>query len=424
MKPNQFKLRIFHLHEDHFSGALFMVTGPRCYNPDQSKRRWRRYFNSLGEAKAYLERRIIELINYGANYDALDPASHMDAVRALRLLNEEAPELSLFDAVKLAIKTHFSVKRAPSVGALIADLIREKEIAVADGRYEANSLTYLRKNLSIFEAAIGAKVNIALITADDIREFLAGLEGGPRTRVCRYDAIRLLFNVAVKRGLLKSSPLLGVEAPRVPMKVPGILTPDEARRWLTAVMQEAPEFLGYYVLSLFAGIRSAEITRLSWTQVDLDECIVYLPGALTKTGIARTVQLSPNAVLWLQCCQREGMVLSKTLVDSRWWVRKKLLAIVGFTRWPHNGGRHSFVSYHYAWHRNEHYTASEAGHDVRILRRFYKAVVTRKQAEQYWSIVPPGGATGAGSNVIPMTGTSSATEGVSIATWPVLAPSA
>lgn len=421
-KPNQYKLVIRALHEDHFSGCLFEVTGPRVYNPDGSRKRWRRYFDTMAEAQAFLTQRVVELTNFGTAIGTLDPNSHMDAVRAIQLLKQDAPELCLYEAARLAVKIHFSIKRAPTLGALIDDLIRKKEIDVKNGRYQSGNLTHLAKRLREFADVIGTNTNIAEITSDDVRKFMQSLNKPEAALVPAWQSIRLLFNTAVQDGQLKVSPLVGLKAPKYERKTPEVLTPEQAERWLLTVLEHRPGQLAYYVLSFFAGLRSEEITRLKWDYVDLDEGCINLPAAITKTNVAREVALSPNARLWLRICNRDGvMVISKTEADARDWVRKRLLPIAGLKYWPHNSGRHSFVSYHCAYFRNDYLTASEAGHEVRILKRYYKAGVTRKDAHKYWSIVPPGSGVQSASNVIVMP---AGPIDIAATGWPSLVPSA
>jgi hypothetical protein len=56
---------------------------------------------------------------------------------------------------------------------------------------------------------------------------------------------------------------------------------------------------------------------------------------------------------------------------------------------PRNALRHSFVSYRLAATQNPNQTALEAGHDVKILFRHCRELVTQADAQTWFGIHPP-----------------------------------
>ena len=44
----------------------------------------------------------------------------------------------------------------------------------------------------------------------------------------------------------------------------GIFTPEELNRLLSAAQENVPDVLGFLVIGAFAGLRMAEIERLTW----------------------------------------------------------------------------------------------------------------------------------------------------------------
>jgi integrase len=51
--------------------------------------------------------------------------------------------------------------------------------------------------------------------------------------------------------------------------------------------------------------------------------------------------------------------------------------------------RHTFASYHLAYHGSPDKTAHELGHrDTQMLYRHYRQLVTREAAEAFWAIWP------------------------------------
>ena len=51
--------------------------------------------------------------------------------------------------------------------------------------------------------------------------------------------------------------------------------------------------------------------------------------------------------------------------------------------------RHSYASYHLAFHQSADKTALEMGHrDTQMLFRHYRELVTKEEAQAYWKIEP------------------------------------
>jgi integrase len=61
----------------------------------------------------------------------------------------------------------------------------------------------------------------------------------------------------------------------------------------------------------------------------------------------------------------------------------------GITKWPANGLRHSFGSYHLAHFRDVKDLALELGHTrSEVTFRHYRELVTPSEAERFWKIAP------------------------------------
>ena len=72
------------------------------------------------------------------------------------------------------------------------------------------------------------------------------------------------------------------------------------------------------------------------------------------------------------------------------WHRDAAKTKAKLDKWPDNGMRHSFGSYHFAKHNNGALTATEMGHrgETRTLFSHYRALVRPKEAERFWKIKP------------------------------------
>jgi hypothetical protein len=89
----------------------------------------------------------------------------------------------------------------PDVGTLVADFLADAE---AGGAYPRDQLRALRRELAHVVASDLGDRDVAAVGAEDIQPL-----SGPVV-----DALRLVFAYAVERGLIRSSPLVGL-APAV-----------------------------------------------------------------------------------------------------------------------------------------------------------------------------------------------------------------
>ena len=64
-------------------------------------------------------------------------------------------------------------------------------------------------------------------------------------------------------------------------------------------------------------------------------------------------------------------------------------------KWKHNALRHSFISYRVAQTQNVAQVALEAGNSPQMIFKHYRELVTPKEAEAWFAIVPEAGAAAA-----------------------------
>jgi integrase len=86
----------------------------------------------------------------------------------------------------------------------------------------------------------------------------------------------------------------------------GIFTPEQMER----LMQAAPhDLIAVLAIGGFAGLRGAEIARLSWSAVDLGRKIIELRAGQAKTASRRIVPIADNLATWLAKIDRNGPVV-------------------------------------------------------------------------------------------------------------------
>jgi integrase len=121
--------------------------------------------------------------------------------------------------------------------------------------------------------------------------------------------LRALFNWAVKRGRLPSSPVSGVDAPTKERTRDRVLSDDELR-WLRRGCEKIDWPFGPLVkLLLFTGQRRDEVASLQWSELDVDRRTWTLPREKTKNNHAHEIHLSDAAIEVLDSLPRIGALL-------------------------------------------------------------------------------------------------------------------
>jgi len=244
-----------------------------------------------------------------------------------------------------------------------------------------NSLKYrLGKFTKRFACPIGN------ITGAEMEAFLLDPKHkwSERTRFNIQQTVTGLFNFAARKGYLEKdgSPMDKIERLGSPASDPKVFPPTHLERLLRLASATKPELVPYIAIGAFAGLRSAEISRLTWEDhIDFDEGAIRLPSGITKTSRRRTVTMHPTLLQWLLPSKgKKGKVAP--YYNMHKFTHK--LAVAAKVPWVQNGLRHSCISYGMALNPNAHYWAEQSGHSVAVLQTSYKQLVTLKDAEQWF----------------------------------------
>jgi integrase len=263
------------------------------------------------------------------------------------------------------------------------------------------------------------------IERDDVVRWLEAGGWSPKTRNGYLGDVRACFEWAVREGLCAVNPAREIAKAKLGDGEIGTLTLGQCEELLLAALAMTKDegrrtngvsMMGFIVLGMFGGLRPAEIQRLDWSAVDVEEGTVIVAGAQAKTRRRRVVDLSGNAVEWLRCAQNvetrmrneEGPICGRYW-DARWRMFRRSLGWAvgsgerGITEtvgpgdkewgrlglWPHNALRHTYASMHYAMWQDEAKLQAQMGHEsAAMLHRHYRALKMRKEAERFWALRP------------------------------------
>lgn len=108
--------------------------------------------------------------------------------------------------------------------------------------------------------------------------------------------IRKLFNWCIERGIVETSPIVGLKAPTKEQSRDRVLDDDEVVRLLQACRNENYPFRQIVPMLLATAQRRGELAEMRWTEVDVEEKIWVIPANRSKNGKPHVVPLSDYAL--------------------------------------------------------------------------------------------------------------------------------
>jgi integrase len=156
------------------------------------------------------------------------------------------------------------------------------------------------------------------------------------------------------------------------------------------------ELLPFLTLGFFCGVRpDGELQKLNWSDVHLSEenpQVVIRPEVSKTKRRRRFIDLSPNALAWIEVYRRSGQPLNGKVVPfSASTLKRKrndLCRATGVT-WIQQGMRHTYCSSWLAMHGDINKLVLQSGHtDTQTMWEHYHRGMTQAEAEKFWSIVP------------------------------------
>ena len=266
------------------------------------------------------------------------------------------------------------------VGEIVDELLAAKRNAGLSDRYIETLRTYLNRFADSFQTNIGS------INTSAIALWLDSLKIGPRSRNNVRQAIVTLFNFARRRGYLpkgETTEAADVETVRDGESEIAILTPAELSKLLR---KSKSLYQLYFALAAFTGIRSAELLRLEWNEINLEKGHIEVKARKGKTATGRVVPIQPNLAKWLEPYRgsKEKLFKSRRTVDSAIKFAKRL-----HIPWKANCLRHSYATYRLSILPDAGRVALEMGNSPAKLFTNYRELDRHNHAPEWFAIEPP-----------------------------------
>jgi integrase len=356
-------------------------------------------FSDLAKAKTHAKQRARELAKGAMSVLSLKREEAAEYRRALELLKPLG--LSLIEAAQQAVKSNRGVNQTVTVGTVITELLKDREVQGLSVKYRYNlQRTHFRFG-SVFQEA-----RLASLDRPTIKTFLDGLDcrcrGGRRPATARTrNNYRAAIGLVIEHAkVLKYLPKehdsiedMLKEYNEAP-KPTEVYTPAEIEMLLRAAWEGRWRVLvPFLAIGAFAGVRHEEIVRLDWKDVPLDGGEITIQAGNAKTARRRNIPVAENLARWLvefkkdfgPICYRRNMAepLSRFIESES--IRK-----TGFV-WKRNALRHSYLSYRLKIIGNVPLVAIEGGNSPAMIERHYKQLVTADAAKAWFAVQPPTG---------------------------------
>ena len=364
---NPFQLK--HYNDTKRPALKFVV------NFKEAGKRVRKFFSSKIEAQTFVQQKNIAFQNQGRE--------GIEFPSWLRIMAGECNDLlePHDKTIRDATEHYLAYLKASAKSCTVSELSAQMQAAKKADGASTSHLHDLKCRLKRLCADFGDK-NVATISTRQIDEWLRDLNLAPQGRNNYRSAIRSMFNFAIKRNYATTNPAANTEKAKVVNKAPGILTVAQATALLKACKSDTAP---YVAISLFAGLRAAEMDKLDWSEVDLDGEHIEVTAKKAKTAQRRLVPIAKNLAAWIRPhVKKSGLVAPQGL-------RKRFDAVksrAGLSDWPPNAMRHSFASYRLAQCHDAAKVSLEMGNSPAMVFAHYRELVKPKDAEQFWKIAP------------------------------------
>lgn len=252
------------------------------------------------------------------------------------------------------------------------------EARLVEGSVSNQHISGSKSRLRMF--AQECNVRVGELTKEMVAKYIASRNGNETTKKNHMIAINMFMGFCVKEGITKNP--LRIEIPKAKPAPVEVIRPEHMeliiRKWPTNGL------ILIYLGGAF-GIRSAEIARLRLG--NLREDGIVLDVDITKTAKRRLIpyrHVSRERLLEL-CGERGVIDHIYNLKGAMGYYFTDTSNRKGIP-WVRNGLRHSWCSYSMALSGDPSTVSYEAGNSPTILGRNYLNLVTKRDAEEYFSV--------------------------------------
>lgn len=231
-----------------------------------------------------------------------------------------------------------------------------------------------------------ADMNLRDIDTPTCHEILNANSSSPLQFIKMRAVLHSVFSCGIRHGWCAANPVSAIPRPAISENEVEPLPWADIQNLLRTAQQEAfNECSAAVGIMLWAGVRPAELARLSWEDIDWQEKVINMRPRHTKTGGCRHVTLQPVLIHWLKkSIKKTGKICPPNWIN-RW---RELRTAAGIHHWQQDVLRHTFASYHLKYRHDISMLQEEMGHrSARLLLTRYLSMkgITQSQARLFWT---------------------------------------
>ena len=379
----------------------------------------RAFFPDEATARRFISEKQAEADTLGAGALILTDSLKREALECLEKLRafvgRDGKTPTLSDAVAVYIREERLAESDKKVGQAVRECLSAK-------RKEGKGLRYLQQfeiNLRKFTKRFGDRP-LGSVKDYEIEKWLDDqYKGGkglaPTTRNNLLTYVVAFYSWCVEEGRTAQHPALRIKYLKLRRHSDDdssqgrLLTPDQ----LKVILADCPDdFRPTLCLLAFAGVRVAEMARLSWTHLKNDSATLYLNRGITKTDEGRTTPIPEAVARYLEKqrpeegddgfifkgCRDDAVKGLSEAEEARRDVNRVMRLNVRLNRlkksvrkhfpWPNNALRASALSYRVQLTGSTDRTAEEMGNSKTILKRTYQELTTEAEAKEWFATDP------------------------------------
>ncbi len=229
------------------------------------------------------------------------------------------------------------------------------------------------------------------------------VKAGVAHRTCknRLENLRRWISMAITEGRMDRDPLAQYKMSNPNRGKVTILRPREVAKLVLAAVRirtrsGAAPALAWIMFGCFAGLRTSEIRRLTWEDVDLDDREIWVQSRKTaRFDMAeRFVKIIGPLYDYCKAFKKNGatgLVTGLEYTSERSFSKYQRAAqdLAGVDV-PKNACRHTYGSHHLRKFQDSKLTAMEMGHSSpQTTFEHYRRAVKANQADRFWDIESP-----------------------------------
>jgi integrase len=360
-------------------------------------KRQRLFFATKDDAFAECEKLKSRKDNFGISLSSMTASRIAAAAEAYNLLDPY--KIDLLEAVRAHLKVVGQRSESVTFGTAFDRFAELK----------ANKSPKYRQEIAHAKASFASLLDrkVCDITPAELEKILSPLP--PAAKNAKMRRLRSVFNLSVKRGWMAigTNPIARLDFSDQRNKEVEVFSPDEVERMLNHALNNDIELLPFLTLAVFCGIRpDGELLKLEWGDLkfDGDKPQVVVRPEVSKINRRRFVDLSPNALEWIQAFRESGGVTTGKIVPFSANVlrkkRRKNAVGAKVTRRIQQGLRHTFCSAWLAQNKDVNELVLQSGHtDPDTMWAHYHRGISEAEAKAFWSIKPT-----TAENIVPFTG--------------------